>query len=295
MSDPLLELADELYALPLRDFIVARDARTKEHRDDKQFAARIKALRKPSVAAGVVNLLVRREADQVRQLVEVGEALRRAQEGLDADALRALTRQRRTVTSAVAGRARALAAEAGQRLTPAVLEQVEDTLTAAMLDEGAATAVRSGLLIATFSATGVDAVDVGPALAVPEALGFTAPAREVEAPGKPSLHVVPDPEAEEKAREAAERVLHSAQETLDERIETQHRLRTEEEELRALELQVGAEIDELRRSLADAEERAEELEEDLAGVQEARAEADHAVDEGARERDTAARRLESLD
>jgi hypothetical protein len=47
----------------------------------------VKALRKPSVAAWVVNLLVRREAEQVEQVLGVGEALREAQAGMSGEEL----------------------------------------------------------------------------------------------------------------------------------------------------------------------------------------------------------------
>ncbi len=104
MTDPLLELADELYALPLGDFTPARDALVKEHKADKELAARLKALKKPSLAAWVVNLLVRRDAAQVEQVLGVGAALREAQANLDGEELRALTRQRRQLTAAVTTR-----------------------------------------------------------------------------------------------------------------------------------------------------------------------------------------------
>ena len=64
------------------------------------------------------------------------------------------------------------------KVTQSVAEQVEATLTAAMVEEACAQAVRSGLLVGALSATGVDEVDVAAAVALPEALGFTAtPAR----------------------------------------------------------------------------------------------------------------------
>ena len=106
MADqPLLDIADELYGLPLADFTPARDAHVKSLKGDKELAAAVKALRKPSVAAWVVDLLVRREADQVAQVLAVGEALRNAQEGMDAEELRTLTKQRRQLTAAVTTRA----------------------------------------------------------------------------------------------------------------------------------------------------------------------------------------------
>src|SRR6187397_557328 len=107
MAEPdLLSIADELFGLPLPDFTPARDARAKELKADKALAAAVKALKKPSLAAWVVNLLVRRDAEQVEQVLAVGAALREAQATLDGAELRALTKQRRQLTAAVTSRAR---------------------------------------------------------------------------------------------------------------------------------------------------------------------------------------------
>ena len=180
-DDPgeLLTIAEELYALPLGEFTASRDARARELKGTP-LAGAVKALRKPTAAAWVVDLLVRRESDQVTQMIAVGEALRQAQEGMDAGALRALTKQRRQLTGALTARARALSGAAGLTVTTAVADQVEETLTAAMLDPDAARAVASGLLVAPLHATGVGPVDAGAAVAVPAALGFTV--TPVEAP-----------------------------------------------------------------------------------------------------------------
>ena len=112
MADPLLEIADDLYALPLADFTPARDALAKEHKADKALAASIKGLRKASVAAWVVNLLVRRDPDQVDQVLAVGEALRDAQDNLDATQLREFTKQRRAPSRPHPGRVRRAAGAA---------------------------------------------------------------------------------------------------------------------------------------------------------------------------------------
>ena len=45
-----------------REFTPARDALVKDHKADKDLAAALKKLKKPSLAAWVVNLLVRRDA-----------------------------------------------------------------------------------------------------------------------------------------------------------------------------------------------------------------------------------------
>ena len=73
----------------------------------------MKALRKPSLAAWVVNLLVRREAEQVEQVLSMGAALREAQAAMSGDQLRELTRQRRQLTAVVTQQARSLAARPG--------------------------------------------------------------------------------------------------------------------------------------------------------------------------------------
>ena len=102
-AEQLLAIADELYGLDPSDFTPARDARAKEHRRT-ELGTRLKGLRKPSTAAWVVNLLVRREAGQVEQVLEVGAALREAQASMSGEELRALTRQRRQVTAEVSWR-----------------------------------------------------------------------------------------------------------------------------------------------------------------------------------------------
>lgn len=295
MTDALLEIADGLYGLAPGAFTAARDALVKEHKADKALAAAVKALKKPSTAAWVVNLLVRREGEQVDQVLSVGSSLREAAAALDGEELRALTRQRRQLTAAVTGRARAVAADEGVRVTDAVAEQVEATLTAAMLDAGAAEAVRSGLLVAPLAATGVDAVDVAAAVAAPEALGFSATPTAAAAPTRPDLRVVPDPEPDETARRQAEEALASteaevgtAQEAVDDAAGTV-------QELSARVLQLQSEMAELRTRLAELEDQAEATDDELADAEESRAEADAALADAVRERDAAQTVLDALD
>lgn len=291
----LLEIADELYGLALGDFTPSRDARAKQLKgEDATLAAQVKALRKPALAAWVVDQLVRHETEQVDQVIAVGAALRAAQAELAGEELRALTRQRRQLTAAVTTRARAVAAERGQKVTAAVSDQVEATLTAAMVDEGCARAVRSGLLVAPLATTGVDAVDPGPALALPEALGFAAAARPAPPVARPDLRVVPDPEADRKAIEAAERLLADADEAHAGAEQALAAAVAEVEELEARGLQVQSEIDELRRRLAELEEASEEVDDELADAEDVRAEAQDALAAATREREAADAALQRL-
>lgn len=293
MSDQLLEIADALYAERLDAFTPARDARAKELKADRDLAAAVKRLKKPSVAAWVVNLFVRRDAGQVEQVLAVGQALREAQEGMDGAELRALTRQRRQLTSAVTQQARLLARDEGVTVTPSVADQVEATLTAAMLDPACAAAVRSGLLTAALSATGVGEVDVAAAVAVPEALGFTASPTDADAPAPPELHVVPeDPAA--RRRDDAEAALAAAQETV---TETEAALAEADgvvEELQARSLQLQSEIDELRRRLSELESSAEETDEELEDAEETQGEARSAHLAAVKARDAAQKALDKL-
>ena len=246
------------------------------------------------MAAWVVTQLVRHETEQVEQVLAMGQALRAAQAGLKGEELRALTRQRRQLTAAVTTRARSVAAGLGVKVTPAVADQVEATLTAAMVDEDCARAVRSGLLVAALASTGLGEADVASAVATPEALGFAASPHVVEAEAPPELHVVPDPEADRKARDAAQQVLDGAERRLAEASEALAAAGKEVSDLEASSMQVQAELDELRGKVVELEARFEEVDEELADAEDVRAEAESTVAVATKERDAAAAALDRL-
>lgn len=291
----LLDIADELYGLPLADFTPERDARAKAlKKDDPDLSKAVKALKKPSLAAWVANLLVRRDTAQVEQVLQVGAALREAQQAMSGDQLRALTRQRRQLTAAVTTQARGLARDEGTRVTEAVAEQVEATLTAAMVDEACGRALRSGLLISALSATGVDESDAAAAVALPDALGFEATTREPPPVPRPDLRVVPDPEADAKVRAAAQQALDEAQERVDEATAHREEAAGTVSDLEARGMQLQARIDELKRRIADLEEKSDELDEQAGDAEEALGEADEALAEATRVRDRAKASLDEL-
>ncbi|WP_142158516.1 hypothetical protein [Cellulomonas sp. SLBN-39] len=142
------DAVDDLYGGPLGDFVARRDAAARAARTagDRDLAARIAALRKPTVAAWAVNLLVRDDPSLADQVRAVGEGLREAERTLDGPALRELTTQRRKLVAGLAQQARRLASAAGQKVSDAAAQEVERTLTAALLDPAAAQAVTSGAL-----------------------------------------------------------------------------------------------------------------------------------------------------
>jgi len=294
MAADLLAIADDLYALPLGDFTPARDAKAKELKGT-DLAKEVKALKKPSLAGWVVNLLVRHEPEQVDQVLQVGAALREAQASMSGDELRQLTRQRRQLTAAVTTVARRLAREHGQKVTEAVAGQVEATLTAAMVDEECAKAVRSGLLLGPLASTGVDAVELDRAVALPDALGFVATTHEAAAPAKPELHVVPDPDRDVKALAAAREALGEAEGEVAEATEAFDTASQELSDLEARSMQIQAEIDELKRQIAELDEQADGVDEEIGEAEDAKAEAEEALTEATRAREAALKALAKLE
>lgn len=288
----LVEIAERLYALPADVFTAERDAAAKSCAD-KALGKQIKALKRPTMAAWAVNLLVRREGEQIDQVLELGAGLRAAAESLDGDELRTLTRQRRQLTAALTSTARSLAREHDVRLTEAVADQVESTLNAALLDPVAAEVLRTGLVVTAFSATGVSEVDVATVCAVPGALGHRAAAVEAPAPpGPPTLHVVNDDAVRfEKARDR----VHEATLQRAAAEEDAENLGARVERFRARRLQLGGEIDELRRRLAGLEDEVDNLDEDLEETQEALEEATASLAEAVTELDAAERALAEFD
>src|SRR3954454_14602709 len=73
------DVADRLYGFPPVEFTAARDEAAKQADGGERKA--VKALRKPTVAAYVVNMLARRQRDEVEALVGLGEDLRAAMAG----------------------------------------------------------------------------------------------------------------------------------------------------------------------------------------------------------------------
>lgn len=281
----LATIAHDLYGLPPSEFTAARNARAARAKTegDPALAQAVKKLPKPVVAAWVVNVMVRQLPDRIGDLVALGEELRSAQDELDAATLRALTARRRTLIASVADEGARLAAELGQKVTAGATEQVQATLHAAMTDERAAAAVRTGLLTAPLAATGLDDVNLTDVLAVPwatEASGAEPTVRK-DAPADLSAR-----RASAKAKAAKEVTEAKSELAVAERaaIKTGKVLRARKDKVRTLQaqvLQLRAELDELMREVNALEERLEPLTDDLASAQERSAEAD-AMDIAAR-------------
>jgi hypothetical protein len=144
---------DDLYGLPLERFVtertaLARGLRRAGNRDE---AAAVAALRKPSVAAWAVNQLIRTQRQAVADLFRAGDALRQAQAEVlagraGAAGLRAASERERTSVDALVDAAGGLLSSGGHELGQATLDRVAETLHAAALDQDARGLVGDGRL-----------------------------------------------------------------------------------------------------------------------------------------------------
>ena len=149
------EIVRELYVLPPADFVTARNELVRQARSagSRDVAERLQQLRRPTRSAWLVNLLASDSA-AMQRLSALGRELRDAQTGLVRTELRNLAEQRRQLIAELMDRARAHAADAGLRLTPTVLSEVEATLQAALVDLAGALTVRNGRLVRPLSHSG---------------------------------------------------------------------------------------------------------------------------------------------
>ncbi|MGH3934576.1 MAG: hypothetical protein ACRDS1_06305 [Pseudonocardiaceae bacterium] len=146
----LESVAGELYALPRDEFTAARNAAAKRARGQgrRELAEQIGALRRPSAAAWLANLLAREHPDEIRGLAWLGDGLREAQRRRHGEELRRLSAQRHQVVHALVQQAQSLASAAGYPASAAVTRELEYTFTAAVNSAAAAQALAAGRLTA---------------------------------------------------------------------------------------------------------------------------------------------------
>ncbi|WP_025617114.1 hypothetical protein [Salinispora cortesiana] len=158
MPGPSRELLRQLYRTPPDQFVAARDQAVAEARraGDAPAAREIARLRRPTVAAWLVNLLALERPELVADLGQLAESLRSAQRELRGAQLRELSTQRRAVVGALLAEVRSLATAVPGAPPPGKLPlgAVESTLNAALSDVEVAEQVRSGRLLRAASYAG---------------------------------------------------------------------------------------------------------------------------------------------
>ena len=149
--------ADELYALYPTVFTQARDAFVAVARKegDRETAEALKRLRRPSLGAWLANRIVRERKDDVDHLLTVAAALRKAQDRLDGEAMRRLSRQGRDAVDALVRDASVVAEEDDQGVPGVAIEDLEATLDAALGDPTSAETLRTGRLTTALHYSGL--------------------------------------------------------------------------------------------------------------------------------------------
>jgi hypothetical protein len=177
----------DLYGLPLEEFTRARDELARELRKagKREAADEVKALRKPSVSAWAVNQLARRHPQELKGLVQAGEALRKAQRAAvtrgDSAGLRDAQRAHRERLEELLATARHDLGTGGQ-----TLQRVAQTLRAASVEKEASKALAAGTLTEDVSQSGFG--------------GVLVPVPSGQAPAR---RAAPKPKAAPKARAKA--------------------------------------------------------------------------------------------
>ena len=182
---------DRLYGLPLSEFVAARDELAKRLRGEgsREEAEQVKALRKPSVAAWLVNRVARERELDVQRLLNAGDALRNAQAEAAAGQTEAFADARRDEHEALerlAEAAREIAAREGAGA--AAVAQATQTLRAASLTDEGRELLKRGRLTEELEPPGF------------EALTGLVPAAPRKRPGNRRA------ERQQPSREARERV-----------------------------------------------------------------------------------------
>lgn len=163
-------MVDDLYAVPLDQFVTRRDelARELAAAGDAAEAKRVKGLRKPTVTAAELNRLARDEPRLVAKLAAAHQAMRSAGTG---DALRTGSGKRAAAIGAILE-------AAAPSVTDAVRQKMRSTLLAAGTDPAAEAALVEGRLERELEPTGLSGFGLG--------VEFTATSTPTEAPARPS-------------------------------------------------------------------------------------------------------------
>lgn len=276
-SDPfdLDAVVDALYTQPLDGFIAARDAAARQAADggDKLGAERVKRLPKPSVAAWVINHVVRERHEDVAALTAVGDELRAATQDRDRARIKALDHLRRERTESLVHVVRDAGEVDGRPVSAAVLDRLTETLTAAVMDADAGAAVRAGRLSRGLQHAGFGVVDEEGEDA--DLVALRPEARKTDA-------AEPEPEPEEPSTaDAAERAVEETSAAVDtleaRRDDVADRLRAADsavghaqDEVTRLDEEITrltAERDAARGTLDEAHAAADEARADLTAVE----------------------------
>jgi DNA repair exonuclease SbcCD ATPase subunit len=276
-----------LYRLPLAEFVAGRDQLARQLRaaGDREAARRVAALRRPSISAWAANQLARAAPHAMAELLEVGAALRQAQQDAltgqpgAARRLRSTSAQLRAAISRLSQRAETLLGRAGHAASDATLARLAATLqAAATADQPTRAALAEGRL----------AGDLDPA-------GFGLPVEEAApadaAPGPPAAAPPPAAPADDRAAARREQARLAAQLALERTGQAAERARAALARAEAMAADQQQAAQAARRRALELAEAAEDLAERAAAAAATAARARQQADAAERDAETMAERV----
>jgi len=260
----LEDIIAELYSVPPSDFVACRNARAKKI-GDRALAADVRALRKPSMGAWVVNVYAREQGSELDEALQLAQELRDAQAELDAPALAKLGRERRALTKRLSDNAVALATSRGGTVSAATRDAVQQTISTAFFDAHAAAAVASGRLLRDLETSGVFPVDASETVA-----GGLAAA---PSPVKPRT----DELSERRKRRKAEHAVDEAEQQLARAERDRATAERETREATRHSERLAVQVAELEQELARTRDEAQRTHAEISEASERQKESDERV------------------
>jgi hypothetical protein len=243
---------DRLYGLPLAEFVAERDAlsRALAAQGRKHEAGDVKAIRKPTKPAWIVNQLARENRREVDLLLDASFRLRQAQEGgSESREFGVALRSQREAVGALVAAAEALLGKLGEAAPATLLRDVENTLRAwAAAEEGRELLAR-GRLTHALASTGF------------ELLGPLAPPKQGQ---RPPPRDRPRPDERRKRIERAQEELRSARARARDAAKLVRDAETAESRARHALTAAEQDLGKARDGLASAEEAVRQAEAALA-------------------------------
>lgn len=237
----------ELYAVPLKEFTHARNAKAAELKaagHDAEAQA-LRRLGRPTVSLWAANQLARLAPKQIDRFIDLVRQAQRRQL-TDPRATAEAMHGQRTELAALTTRAAEAMTKAGYRASPAALNRISNTLLGAAVDRRFAEDLRHGRLAAELPAPGFEVLTgAGPGAALRVLRGGRAPQREREA-------IAAQQAREQSERERLAREAEAARQDAARRAEAAER--------------AGQEVQDLERQLAEARQRRQAAQRDAAAA-----------------------------
>jgi hypothetical protein len=285
--------ASDLYGLPLDQFTAARNALAKELRKagEREEAADVAKLRKPSVAAWAVNQLVRTQKQEVAALFKAGDALQKAQADLLAGRvkpgeLREAVDAERAAVDRLVERGRGLLSSEGHELGAGTLEQVGETLHAAALENEARSRVRNGCLERELRHVGLGVLTAGAPAGKRTASAGQREARSRKREARSGQREAPSSKREARSGKAAPPPKEDPAQAKARAEEVRAARRSEADARRAMERAA--------RGMEVAQERRDRAADQLAAAEEALAAARERAEEARSDHERSLRRRDEL-